>query len=233
MTNILKKIWNIVSTALVVLMVIGAVFLMGSRVMGYQPYNVLTGSMSPTYKVDDLIFVKEVYKKDFNSITDPVELEIAKQEKIQNVKDWINNGTLKVGDSVTFVKDENLTVATHRIVEIDTEKNEFITKGDANKEKDSPISFLNLIGEVQFSIPKLGRVSTYIQTHPGMYITLGLGAVLIIFVFFPDIIGKKRKEKTEEINDSKTTIDVLDEENKALKAELERLRLEMEDNKSE
>lgn len=233
MTNILKKIWNIVSTALVVLMVIGAVFLMGSRVMGYQPYNVLTGSMSPTYKVDDLIFVKEVYKKDFNSITDPVELEIAKQEKIQNVKDWINNGTLKVGDSVTFVKDENLTVATHRIVEIDTEKNEFITKGDANKEKDSPISFLNLIGEVQFSIPKLGRVSTYIQTHPGMYITLGLGAVLIIFVFFPDIIGKKRKEKTKEINDSKTTIDVLDEENKALKAELERLRLEMEDNKSE
>ena len=58
MNNTLKKIWNIVSTALVVLMVLCAVFLMGSRVMGYQCFTVISGSMEPKYSVGDLIYVK-------------------------------------------------------------------------------------------------------------------------------------------------------------------------------
>ena len=39
-----KKIWNIVSTVLVVLIVLCAVFLMGSRLMGYECYNVISPS---------------------------------------------------------------------------------------------------------------------------------------------------------------------------------------------
>lgn len=38
----LKKIWNVVSTILVVLGVFCAVFLMGSRLMGYQVFNVIS-----------------------------------------------------------------------------------------------------------------------------------------------------------------------------------------------
>ena len=54
------KIWNVVSTALVVIMVLCAVFLMGSRLLGYQCYNVISPSMEPEYLVGDLIYVKEV-----------------------------------------------------------------------------------------------------------------------------------------------------------------------------
>ena len=51
----LKKIWNIVSTVLVVIVVLCAVFLMGSRIVGYRVFNVLTGSMRPQYNEGDLI----------------------------------------------------------------------------------------------------------------------------------------------------------------------------------
>lgn len=165
----LKKIWNVVSTILVVLIVLCAVFLMGSRLMGYQVFNVISGSMEPEYSVGDLIYVKDV---------NPYEIE--------------------VGTPITFVLNEDLVVATHRVVEIDIENQYFYTKGDANQTADSsPVHFNNVIGVPQFSIPLLGYVSDFIQNPPGTYITIGVGAVLILVVFLPDIIGKKKQEVEE------------------------------------
>lgn len=165
MKNTFKKIWNVVSTVLVVLIVLCAVFLMGSRIMGYRVFNVLTGSMSPMYNPGDLIYVKEVKPSE-----------------------------VKEGDVITFVLNEKLVVATHRVVEINTEKQFFITKGDTNQTLDSPIHFNNLIGKPQFSIPLLGYVSNFIQNPPGTYITIAAGAILIILVFVPDLIKKKPEE---------------------------------------
>ena len=169
--HVLKKIWNISSTILVGLFVICAVFLMFSRLLGYQVFNVISGSMEPTYSVGDLIYVKDV---------NPYDIE--------------------VGTPITFVLNENLVVATHRVVEVDTENQHFYTKGDANDTADaSPVHFNNVIGVPKFSIPLLGYVSDFIQNPPGIYITVGVGLVLILAVFLPDLIGKKeeKKEKLE------------------------------------
>ena len=163
--HVLKKIWNISSTILAGLFVLLAVFLMGSRLLGYQVFNVISGSMEPTYSVGDLIYVKDV---------NPYEIE--------------------VGTSITFVLNENLVVATHRVVEVDEENQHFYTKGDANDTADaSPVHFNNVIGVPKFSIPLLGYVSDFVQNPPGMYITVGVGLVLILVVFLPDLIGKKNK----------------------------------------
>ena len=144
-----KKIWNIVSTVLVVLTVLCAVFLMGSRLMGYECYNVISPSMEPEYMVGDLIYVKDV---------DPT--------------------TIKEGDVITFIVNEDLVVGTHRVVRVDLENKRFYTKGDANDIEDqSPVHFNNVIGVPQFSIPKLGYVSDFVQNPPGMYITIAIGAV--------------------------------------------------------
>lgn len=170
MNKKIKKIWDIISTILVVLMVLCAVFLMGSRLLGYQCYTVISGSMQPQYKVGDLLYVKEV---DVNSI--------------------------KVGDPITFVLNEDLVVATHRVIEVDSQNQRFYTKGDANEIADAePVHFNNVIGVPQFSIPKLGYVSDFVQNPPGTYITLGVGAVLIFFAFVPDMF-KKEKSKEEEV----------------------------------
>ena len=202
----LKKIWNIVSTALVVLMVLCAVFLMGSRLLGYQCYTVISGSMEPEYSVGDLLYVKKV-----------------------------DAATVKVGDPITFILNEDLVVATHRVVRVDSENQRFYTKGDANEIEDSdPVHFNNVIGVPKFSISKLGYVSDFVQNPPGMYITIGAGIILILAVFLPDMIGKKKEEdEADETAAVQTEIDAAAEENEKLKAELAQLRAEMESKKSE
>ena len=169
----IKKVWNIISTAFVILIVFCAVFLMGSRLLGFKVFNVISGSMEPKYSVGDLIYVKEV---DVNSI--------------------------KAGDPITFVLNEDLVVATHRVIEVDAENKQFFTKGDANKTADaSPVHFNNVIGVPKFSIPLLGYVSDFIQNPPGIYITLIAGVLLIVAVFLPDFLVKKRDKVTEnEVN---------------------------------
>lgn len=162
-----KKILDTITTTLVVLVVVFAVFLMGTRLMGYQVFNVVSGSMEPTYSVGDLLYVKEV---------DP--------------------DGIKVGDPITFVLNEDLVVATHRVIEIDAENRHFYTKGDANDTADAaPVHFNNVVGVPQFSIPLLGYVSDYIQHPPGLYVAIGLGVVLLAVVFLPDLFTKKNKEE--------------------------------------
>ena len=171
MRDKLKKLWSILSTVLVVLTVLCAVFLMGSRLLGYQVYTVLSGSMRPSYAEGDLLYVEPV-----------------------------KPSQVKVNDPITFVLNEKLTVATHRVVRIDGEKQLFYTKGDANGTEDTdPVHFNNLIGIPRFSVPLLGYVSYFVQNPPGTYITLVAGLLLIGAVFLPDLLPKKKeKQETEE-----------------------------------
>ncbi len=187
----IKKVWSILSTAFVSLVVITAIFLMGSRVVGYRVFNIVSGSMEPAYSVGDLIYVEEV---------DPA--------------------TIVPGDVITFVLNEDLVVATHRVVRVDAEKQRFYTKGDANETEDGmPVHYNNVIGIPQFAIPGLGYVSDFIQHPPGSYITIAAVAILLILTFAPDFMQKKPAvAKPSEA----------EEENARLKAELEALKSQLE-----
>ena len=50
MSGPIKKIWNVVSSILVALVVLLALLLVGARVVGLQVFVVLSGSMEPTYR---------------------------------------------------------------------------------------------------------------------------------------------------------------------------------------
>lgn len=190
----LGKVWNVFTTVVVVIVVLVAVFLMGSRIVGFRVFNVISGSMEPQYSVGDLIYVKEV-----------------------------NPESIKVGDPITFVLNENLVVATHRVVKIDAENKHFYTKGDANDTPDkAPVHFNNVIGKPVFSIPLLGYVSDYVRNPPGTYVVITLGVLLVIALFLPDMI---RKRKTEKQNDE---IEKDREELIKVKAELEEARAKLE-----
>ena len=162
-----KKIWNVSTLVFAACMVICAVFLVGARLAGYQVYTVISGSMEPEYSVGDLIYVKEIDTSD-----------------------------IEVGMPVTFVLNEDLVVATHRVVEIDTANQHFYTKGDANDTVDTaPVHFKNVIGVPKFSIPYLGYVSDFIQKPPGTYITIGIVGILVLGAFWPDKANKKKDEE--------------------------------------
>lgn len=166
MKNTIKKIWDIVSTVIVVVIVIFAVLLVGVRLFGIQVYSVISGSMEPEYPVGSLIYVKEV---DADSI--------------------------EVGDVITYVL-PNGTPSTHRVIRIDEANSHFYTKGDANDVEDAaPVHFNNLIGTPIFKVNYLGYVAYYIQHPPGMYIAICIGAILLILVFLPDLFKDDKKKQ--------------------------------------
>lgn len=171
MNKSLKKIWNVISTILVALVVLLALLLVGARVVGLQVFTVLSGSMEPTYHTGSLIYVKKV---------DPY--------------------TIEEGQPITFMLNEN-TIATHRVVGIVPDEEDptvirFRTKGDANDAEDGGlVHYKNVIGTPVFSIPYLGYVADYIQHPPGMYVAISAGAVLLLLVFIPDIFADSNGEE--------------------------------------
>ena len=199
-----RRIWSVITTIVVILIVFLAIALVGVRVIGLTPYTVLSGSMEPTYHVGSLIYVKEV---------EPSEVE--------------------VGDPITFVVNEDLLVATHRVVEIDVQTSRqqtivdengeamvdaegnpiyeevpldepayyFTTKGDANDAVDgAQVYYKNLLGEPVFTIPYLGYLSSWIQTKKGMIISINVALILLLLTFLPDLLrsvddAPKKKKK--------------------------------------
>lgn len=167
-----KKVWNGMTTVLVLMVAILAVLLVGTRFIGLMPFTVLSGSMEPVYSAGDLIYVKEV---------DPFELE---------------EGTI-----ITFMLSED-TIATHRIVEVvpDAEDDtvvRFKTKGDANESEDGGlVHYKNVIGTPIFSVPKLGYVANFIQEPPGTYVAIAAGALILALVFIPDLFGDDEEKST-------------------------------------
>lgn len=162
MSKRVQKVWNAVTTVLVILVAILALLLVGVRLVGLRPMCVLSGSMEPTYHTGSLIYVKPCAPED-----------------------------VQVGDPITFVLNEDLDVVTHRVVSIDAENQHFYTKGDANDAPDgAPVYFKNLIGRPVFTIPYLGYVSHWVSNPPGMYLAIALALVLIILTFLPDVLRK-------------------------------------------
>ncbi len=168
-----KKVWNVVSSILVALVVILALLLVGARLVGLRVFTVLSGSMEPAYHTGSLIYVKKV---------DPF--------------------TIQPGQPITFLLDED-TVATHRVVGVVPDEEDpgvirFRTKGDANEAEDGAlVHYKNVIGTPVFSIPYLGYLADYIQHPPGMYVAISAGAILLLLVFLPDIFAEDKGRKKD------------------------------------
>ncbi len=163
-----RRYWGIFTTILVALILFFAIFLVVFRLLGYEIYTVMSGSMEPEYHVGSLIYVK------------PVDVN-----------------TLKAGDVITFVADENNTVVTHRIASVEDGESglHFRTKGDANEVEDGKlVHFKNVLGVPSFSIPLLGYLAYHIQRPPGLYIALVVGTLLLAAIISP--IFNRGKEKT-------------------------------------
>ena len=127
MTAVFKKVWNLITSILVALVVLLAIALVGVRLIGLRTYVVLSGSMEPAYPTGSLIYVKEV-----------------------------DVHQLKEKDVITFMIDED-TIATHRIIEVlvdeeDSSVVRFRTQGDANDSPDGSLVHYKLDNKNQAPI---------------------------------------------------------------------------------
>lgn len=139
---------------------------------GYRYYTVLTGSMSPTYNVGDMIFVQLKEGKDIN-----------------------------IGDVITFNPSQDSDAyLTHRVTEkIENYEGSgvtcFRTQGDANNAQDSFLIDENrVIGTVNFGVPMIGYVVRFVQLR--WYLILPI--VIMIAVFFQLLKRYFLMDKAEE-----------------------------------
>lgn len=103
--------------------------------LGFQPTIVYSGSMMPDIDTGDIVLIGDVTPE-----------------------------SIVIGDIIQF-RSENISII-HRVIEIYKSDGSFlfITKGDANDNPDSdPIVPDQIMGKVQFTIPKLGWVPIYIK----------------------------------------------------------------------
>ena len=90
----------------------------------------------------------------------------------------------EVGDIVTFGKDDRDNIpTTHRILDVRVVAGEtrFVTKGDANDDRDGrELTESSIIGKVLFDIPYLGFILDMARKPLGFAVLLGIPAVVII-----------------------------------------------------
>ena len=162
----MKKIIRILRNAFCVL--VAGLFLLIAfvTVCGAKGYSVASNSMSPKLSKGDVVFVKET----------PFE-------------------ELKKGDIVTVAfKVNDGTTYTHRIIEIDYDKKEIRTAGDATGLEDQEgASAEQIKGRVWFSVPVLGYLSLML-TNVNYAATIGIVVLILMAVSF--VASRFYKNKT-------------------------------------
>lgn len=159
-------------------------------IFGKSLLTVATDSMKPTFSSGDLIIMEKLEQ---NQVAD-----------------------LQVGDIITYrapvdMNGDGFTgdINTHRILEVDSEKQEFVTKGDNNALADNvgdyshTVSYHAVVGQYNgVKIPGLGRVLAFLRTSMGFFLCVVLPLILFflyeLYNFISVIVTEKMKKKTEE-----------------------------------
>ena len=165
-----KIIQNCITGILIFIIMLLLVIFFIPQCLGYQPYNIQTGSMTPKYPIGSMIYVKAV----------PFE-------------------ELEVGDVITYQTfQDGGWIVTHRVTQIDTASQTIVTKGDANNTEDGAMNYANVIGRAtNFCIPMLGHIVEEYQSGNGKVVTIVCILVLMGISFLLDLV-KKSDEPEEE-----------------------------------
>ena len=160
--------------ALGVLLVVGiaftAVMIVPGSLGAESSFVVLSGSMQPTLQPGDAVVVRSV-----------------------------EPGGVHEGDIVTFRADDSRwetgsNRVTHRVVEVvDTEHGvAYRTQGDANDRPDRElVDHSQLVGEVWFHVPYLGRFFLFVQRPVGQFLLVILPGLLLVASGLRTLLGSR------------------------------------------
>lgn len=146
------------------------------RLNDAKPLTVLSGSMTGTYDIGDVVIVRPV-----------------------------DTAELRAGDVITFQPvSDNPALTTHRIeaVSYGSEGTQFITKGDANDAIDpEPIRPEQVMGQVWYSVPLVGHASVWMAGDWAQLAIHALAGVLLLYgtwLFGAGVLERARGGAPEE-----------------------------------
>ena len=190
--NKVDLVADTIQWVVVVLLVFTSVSLVLSNFntpLRFRVFSINSGSMSPTIKLGDLVFVRP-------------------QE----------NYTQGDVVSYSNRRDPN-QVTTHRIVQVsedtDLERITYTTKGDANEDQDIGLTLREqLIGKVVFKLPLLGFLVSIAKTQTGFILLVVVPATILVYGELVNIkrevsgllTDKKNKDKKPEIKTEQKSV---------------------------
>ena len=211
----MKKAWKVISTVLVWLVVIVAVFMMvftivsvntfdrnNRDIFGVRCYIVLSDSMSATdFDAGDLVLVKEV---------DPT--------------------TLQPGDIIAYQSQnsENYgATVTHKIRAKTTDANGnpgFITYGTTTGVDDETVvTYPFILGKYQVALPKVGTFFQFLKTPQGYIVCILVPFLLLIIYQGLNCVKLFKIYKTEQMAELQAEKDALEEQRKQSEAMMAQL----------
>ncbi len=113
-----------------------------------------------------------------------------------------------VGDIITFTSESSDIPTTHRIVGTEMSGDEllFVSKGDANEERDTNLVRGDaIIGKVLFTVPYVGFVFDFARQPIGFALLIGLPALLIVIDEIEKIWGEIRRKKNAVVPATRTS----------------------------
>ena len=153
--KMVKKMLYIIFTIGIFILVPFVVFTLitskTDKFLGIQSFVVLSGSMQPTIPVGSIIYTQK--------------------------QSWYPQGSI-----ISFKKAD--ATVTHRVVKVTNRANTlyYQTKGDANKTPDpNTISQGNILGEVIFTLPYLGYITSYTQSLQGLIFFIIIPATVLVY----------------------------------------------------
>ncbi len=149
----LSRCLGILSTILLLSLVLLCLPLTVPRLLGYQVYSVISGSMEPAIPTGSLVYIRETLPEE-----------------------------LKEGEVIAFYgARDSASIITHRVVENRVVMGELITKGDANQTNDmNPVPYANVIGEVACHVPGIGRAAELFTSAEGKMLAGGVIGVAVL-----------------------------------------------------
>ena len=156
-------------TVLLILLVALCLPLTLPRVMGYDIYTVVSGSMEPAIPTGSLVYIEDAQPED-----------------------------IEEGDVIAFYgARDSAAVITHRVVENNTLMGQFTTKGDANEKADvNPVEYEEFIGREVLAIPVLGRAAQLFTSTEGKAAAAGvIGAALFLQILGSVLESRRNKGK--------------------------------------